>query len=71
MSVFCPAVAIAQARLMAVVVLPTPPFWFAIQKIRAMAFRVSGQSFDGRVAHVPHVDLLLPKLPRRWKCQFA
>lgn len=39
---FCPAMASDVARLMAVVVLPTPPFWFATATIRPFGLFCSG-----------------------------
>ena len=48
--VFCSATASDAARLTAVVVLPTPPFWFAMAMIRPTFAPVEGREVYLRVA---------------------
>src|SRR5271167_3771347 len=56
----CPTAANAVARLIAVVVLPTPPFWLATATIRARRMTGSGRGRASTVARLTRY-LLQPK----------
>src|SRR5918992_2939665 len=65
-STWRPCSARAAPRLMVVVVLPTPPFWFA----RAMTFPIYGTS-GPTAALCRHIALSTRKLDVKWLCVLA
>src|SRR5271168_3502679 len=76
-STFSPLTASAQARLIAVVVLPTPPFWLATAMIRGR-FLASDMTDlahfqDARIVGLRRqtFDLHVPERPRRRQFKFG
>src|SRR5437667_8215213 len=63
----CPAVARQAARFTAVVVLPTPPFWFATAMIRAKYSPASENLANaGQGCKMFHVEHLLADINHDW-----